>query len=832
MLRHPALCERSVQKDLIMNRTEPINLMLVEDERVVAFDLKHQLQSFGYRVGATVASGEMAVQRVTELAPDLILMDIHLDGAMDGVEAALEIQRRMPVPIIYLTAFAEDDTLNRALASRPFGYLVKPWDARELHATIQMALARREAEIAVEMSEQRLKLALDAASLGVFEWRPEGNLLRSDGHLGRFFGERSATLDESCPAFLARVHRDDRAKVVAALDRERSLGKGTQIEFRTAPDEKALYFVEANVKAYHTPGEGQRVVGVLRDVTERRLLEDKLHKSSVVFRTAAEAIVIVDHERRVTTVNDAFIRIAGYTEEQASGLDIDVLLRTRRATADGVYFFEELATGQEGYWQGEVECQRSSGERFPAWQSISVVYNTHGKVSNFVIAFSDVSEIHAAEQQLSHLAHHDPLTGLPNRLLFEDRFEQALELARREQHYCLLLFLDLDSFKVVNDTLGHIHGDTLLCIVAERLRNTLRATDTIARLGGDEFVILAGSHNPGYAADLAQKILDVLCEPVPLSGDSITISGSIGIATYPSDGVDRHPLMRAADIAMYSAKAEGRNRYQFYSQDMAERSNQRLHLEQGLRRAIDGGQLTLHFQPQVTLSDRQIVGVEALVRWQHPELGMIPPARFIPIAEESGVIDVLGRWVLEHACLEMAGLKDGLGGQLHLAVNVSAREFMRSDFIDALRETLARTGFPAAALELEITESTLQTIDRSLEILGELKKLGIAVSIDDFGTGYSSLSVLRNLPIDRIKIDRSFIHDLQHNPDGAAIVKAMVALAESLRMDIIVEGIETAEQAVILTRMGCAGGQGYLFSRPIPVADLVKLLATPDGDSG
>ncbi|MBN9423269.1 MAG: two-component system response regulator [Candidatus Accumulibacter sp. 66-26] len=807
-----------------MNGNGQIKLMLVEDERVVAFDLKNQLQSFGYHVGAMVASGEQAVLRAAEVAPDVVLMDIHLEGAMDGVQAATEIQVRYQIPVIYLTAFAEDDTLRRALASRPFGYLVKPWDARELHATIQMALARRDVEVAVEKSELRLQLAMDAASLGVFEWLPQDNRLHGDGHLGALFGDLPVPLDESWESFLARVEADDRERVVAALGDTLACGEAVRLEFRTARSNGGPHFLEASVKAYPASNAGRRVVGVLQDVTQRHRAEDSLRQSSVVFHTAAEAIVITGAERRIDAINAAFTRITGYSEDEALGFDVDILLRVRRVPGGGGDFFAQLAASADGYWQGEIFCQRRSGESFPAWQSVSVVRNAAGRAGNFVIAFSDVSEIHVAEAKLNHLAHHDPLTGLPNRLLFDDRFEQAIEQARRQQQHCLLLFLDLDSFKVVNDTLGHTMGDELLRVVAGRLRGTLRSADTIARLGGDEFVILAGGTSPGYAADLARKILNALHVPIVLAGDRVTVSGSIGIAVYPDNGGDRHLLMRAADIAMYSAKAAGRNCYQFYSQDMAERSSERLHMEQGLRRAIAEGGLLLHYQPQVALADGRIVGVEALVRWLHPELGMIPPARFIPVAEESGVIDSLGRWVLECACREVCGLRDAAGQQLRLAVNVSAREFMREDFIEIVCATLAQTGFPATALELEITESTLQVIERSVEILGELKALGIAVSIDDFGTGYSSLSVLRELPIDRIKIDRSFIHDLPENREGIAIVEAMVALAESLRMEIIVEGIERPEQAAALRRLGCGEGQGYLFGRPLAHAALVALL--------
>lgn len=804
-----------------MNATRSIRLMLVEDERVVAFDLKNQLQSFGYQVTATVASGEQAISQIGVVAPDLVLMDIHLDGEMDGVDAAIEIQAQHRIPVIYLTAFAEDDTLRRALESRPFGYLIKPWDARELHATIQMALARREVELAVEGSELRLKLAMEAASLGVFEWVPADNRLLGDGYLDAIFGDRPVPLDESWEAFIARVDAEDRPRVVERLAHALTAGRSVRVEFRTARTNGGPHFMEARVKAFPGVNAGRRVVGVLQDVTERHRNEDRLRQSSVVFQTAAEAIVIANAGRRITAVNPSFTRITGFREDEAVGFDTDLLLRTQRSDQDSKAFFAGLAASEEAYWQGEVFCYRRSGERFPAWQSLSVVRNSSGVVSHFVIAFSDVSEIHQVEDKLHHLAHHDPLTDLPNRLLFDDRFEQAIEKARRKKQSCLLLFIDLDGFKMVNDTLGHSQGDELLRVVAGRLRGVLRASDTVARLGGDEFVVLAGDTGVEYAGELAQKILQALRVPVDLAGDQIAVSGSIGIAVYPEHGRDRNQLMRAADIAMYSAKAEGRDGYQFYSGEMAERTSERLQIEQGLRRAIEEGQFLLHYQPQIDLASGQMIGVEALIRWRHPVHGLIPPARFIPVAEDSGLIDRIGRWVLREACREIRGQCDHTGQQLRLSVNASAHEFMHSDFLASVQSALAETGFPAGALEIEITESTLQVIERSVEIIGRLKALGISVSIDDFGTGYSSLSVLRDLPIDRIKLDRSFIKDLPANMGGIPILKAVVALAGSLRLEIIVEGIELAEQVDILRRLGCALGQGYLFCRPVPIGDLI-----------
>ena len=808
-----------------MNAPLPINLMLVEDERVIAFDLKNQLQSFGYKVGAVLASGEQAVRKVGEIAPDLVLMDIHLEGPLDGIDAALQIQLQHRVPVVFLTAYAEDDTLRRALDCRPFGYLVKPCEARELHATIQMALARREVEVHVERSEQLFKQALDAASLGVIEWQGDSMQLHGDGHLRSLFGDRPVPLDESWNLFLSRVDARDRERVSAALNAAIRSGDPVRIEFRTVGNGGARC-LEAHARAYGDPAGEQRIVGILQDVTQRHRDEERLRQSSVVFHTTAEAIVIADARRRIVAVNAAYTRITGHDEREVLGLDPDAVL----GTGHGDDFYAALlAPASTGYWQGEVLCRRASGDSFPAWESISAVRNNDGAVTHFVAAFSDFSAIHQAEEKLNHLAHHDALTGLPNRLLFDDRFERAIEQARRAQQRCILLFLDLDSFKGVNDTLGHGVGDELLRAVSVRLREALRRSDTLARLGGDEFVVLTGSAQPEDASHLALKLLNALRDPFDLGDEQIRITGSIGIAVFPDHGGDRNVLMRAADIAMYSAKSQGRNRYQFFTTDMSERTQERMQMEQGLRRAIDSDALEVHYQPQLRLSDGYVIGVEALVRWPHPELGMISPARFIPVAEESGIIETLGMWVLRRACHDIVGLPDNDGRQMRLAVNVSVRQFMREDFVTHVLQVLTETGFPAESLELEITESTLQVIEHSAGILDALKRLGISISIDDFGTGYSSLSVLRGLPIDRIKIDRSFVIDLTENEDARAMIEAMLTLGRSLRMTTIAEGIELSEQAELLLRLGCSEGQGYLFARPMSASQLRQSLRrTPE----
>lgn len=806
-----------------MSASAAVRLLLVEAEGISS-KLECQLQGYGYQVDTVVASGEQAVAQVECLRPDLVLMDIHLAGPMDGIDAAITIREQFRIPVIFLTAYAEDETLRRALASRPFGYLIKPCDGRELHATIQMALARREDEVAIEQSEERLRLALDAASLGVLEWRPVAGRLTGDSFLGMLFGNRPMPFDENWEAFIARIDPDDRARVSAALRGKTVDSEAVCVEFQTLADHGPPRYMEAYAKAYGE-GETSRLVGIVRDITRRHRDEEQLRQSSAVFQTTAEAIVITDANRRVIAVNKAFSRITGFSESEAIGQDPDRLLHVTPGLERYVLFLE-LDTA--GFWHGEVRCHRKDGSDFPAWQSVSVVRNAQGTVSHFVTAFSDVTAIFDAQRQLNYLAHHDPLTGLPNRLLFDDRLENAMEQALRNGQRCLLLFLDLDGFKVINDTLGHAVGDELLRIVGDRLKGILRASDTIARLGGDEFVILTGSMNPDYAPQLAQKILGLLSQPIPVAGELLSITGSLGIAVFPDNGTDGQQLMRAADMAMYTAKAEGRNCYHFYADAMSERAHERMSIEQGLRRAIASGSLDVHYQPRVDLTNKRIVGVEALVRWQHPERGMLLPTGFIAVAEDCGVIDALGRGVLQRACREMLApvrAAQARGVEFHVAVNVSARQFLGADFVGVVKTTLDETGFPATALELEITESMLQRADHSLKIINGLSALGVAVSIDDFGTGYSSLSLLNALPINRVKIDRSFIVDLPDSSNQRAMVEAIVTLSRAMHMLITAEGIERPEQASALQELGCQEGQGFLFGKAMPFAELSDRLA-------
>jgi len=433
----------------------------------------------------------------------------------------------------------------------------------------------------------------------------------------------------------------------------------------------------------------------------------------------------------------------------------------------------------------------------------------------------EIHERQEAEEQLEHLAHHDSLTGLPNRLLLQERIDRAIERAKRTQGRFAILFIDLDNFKGLNDTFGHPVGDMLLCTVAGDLSRIIRGGDTLARLGGDEFILVAEIADEGHAQVLAEKILDTLHRPHAIADVEFYLTATIGIGLYPADGEEGHTLIRNADTAMYQAKAGGRDRCQRYTSDMTAQVEERLRLDGQLRRAMSNGELYLVYQPQVDSRTSEIIGCEALLRWRHPTLGEIPPARFIPMAEESGFIIPLGEWVLRQACREMRRWLDcGLDMPI-MAVNVSARQLENDDLVERVLRILDETGLPASRLELEITETAIMSNNKAIELLDELARIGVHLAIDDFGTGYSSLSHLKRLPIDKLKIDRSFVTNLHTDSSDAAIVRSVIAMAKNMRLTTLAEGVEMPEQAEILLSEGCDQIQGFLYAKPLPAEELM-----------
>lgn len=547
---------------------------------------------------------------------------------------------------------------------------------------------------------------------------------------------------------------------------------------------------------------------------------ERLRQAAAVFDCTREGVLVTDAKGLIVHVNRAFIEITGYQRDDVLGRQPSLFKSGRHSASFYQAMFEALE--RSGEWSGEIWNRRKSGEIYPQWQTIRVIRDDQGQASHYVAVFSDISAIKDSEYELAHLAHHDPLTDLPNRLLFTDRAEQALASAQIHKRGCALLLLDLDHFKIINDSLGHTVGDQLLKAAGERLNGLFGPGVTLARLGGDEFAVLAEScPQLVQAAALAQRILDAMKEPFVFDGHQLFISVSIGISLFPSDAQSAGQLLRNADSALFKAKNAGREGYALYTEELTAHAQHRVEIASELRRALDQQELRVYYQPVHDLQDSRLIGVEALVRWQHPERGLVPPGEFIPIAERTGLIADIDGWVMDQACRQMGEwLADG-APLTFLAVNVSSRLFARRELYEQVARVLRDTGLDPAFLELEVTESAvMDDPEVALEQMHRLRELGLRLAIDDFGTGYSSLLRLKRLPVQKLKIDQGFVAGLPWDENDAAIVRVVIALAQSMGMQVQAEGIEQVEQARFLLEQHCDMGQGYWFGRPMPAHEI------------
>lgn len=566
----------------------------------------------------------------------------------------------------------------------------------------------------------------------------------------------------------------------------------------------------------------------LKAGAEEELLESE-EKFRKISASAQDAIVMMDSAGDISYWNPASERIFGYSYEEAVGKDLHALIvpsAQQNAFKEGFERFKKTGEGPVLGKTLELSALRRNGTEFPVEVSISAV-PIKGRWHSIGI-IRDFTERKRSEETIRHMAYHDHLTGLPNRLLLNDRLEQALALGRRHRSLVALLFLDIDRFKVINDTLGHAAGDELIKAVAERLKKHLRGTDTVARLGGDEFTVLLQDINGIEGiTKVVENIFAIFKEPFNIKEHELFLTASIGIGVYPDDGTDAETLLKNADIAMYLAKDEGRNAYRFYTTAMNARTIERLEMENRLQKAIERDELLLHYQPQIDIVTGEVSGVEALVRWHEPERGIIhQPADFIPLAEETGLIVPIGEWVLRKACEENRKWQDNGLKPVRIAVNLSLRQFRQKDFVKTVTRIIKDAALAPEYLELELTESILmKDVESTIEVLHELKAMGIRLTIDDFGTGYSSLAYLKQMPIDMLKIDKSFVRDIATNPDDAAITITIIRMAHSLKLKVVAEGVETMKQLEFLRTLQCDSLQGFLVSKPVPSGEIEEFLA-------
>lgn len=820
-------------------------ILLVDDTQANLKLLINILSDEGYKVRPAI-SGKQALETVGVKKPDLILLDIKMPD-MDGWEVCRQLKadtQSKDIPVIFISALNELHDRLKGFELGGVDYISKPFQREEVLVRVRTHMELRmmqrnleelvskrtdkleQAYQALQKSENSLREAQRIGHLGNWNWDVvTGKLFWSD-EIYRIFGMVAQETPITYDAFIESVHWQDRAAIKSAVQ-EALLNPQIpyNIEYRIlTPDQQERIVQERGEIRLDAVGKPVRMIGTVLDISERKWAEEKLVQAAVVYESTAEGIILADADKRIQAVNPAFSRITGYSEMESLGKSVNFRNSGRHDKKYYQTMRQSLAT--TGSWCGEIWNCRKNGEIYPEWMTISLVFDKEENLSNYICVFSDISSLKRAEEQLMFLAHHDPLTNLPNRLLLMDRLAHGIERAIRSGRKLALLFMDLDGFKDINDTFGHPVGDELLKQVSKRLQKCLRQGDTLARLGGDEFVFLVESYVLiDEVEGVARKLLSILTKSFNINDHELFIGMSIGISLYPDDSDKSATLLRNADSAMYRAKESGRNNFQFYSSEFTEAVAGRLAMESDLRYALPRDEFQLYYQAQIELESRRIIGAEALIRWNNPKRGMVPPDKFIPLAEKSVLILQIGEWVMYEACRQMMRWQQDGHKLSRISVNVSGLQIQRGRLPELIEKVLTETGLDAEQLDIEITESVLMSNpQRVIDTLEALRKLGISLAVDDFGTGYSSLSYLKRFPINTLKIDRAFVSDLPDDVNDAAITKAVIALADSMQLDTLAEGVETQEQHDFLLREGCAYAQGYLYSKPVPAEEFIKLL--------
>jgi len=608
------------------------------------------------------------------------------------------------------------------------------------------------------------------------------------------------------------------------LDQKLEAGKKWEGEFINRRKDGTLFYEKASIVPILLEGKVVNYLAIKLDVTKYIQQNEKLKLSSIVFNNIQEGVLICDKDKNILAVNKAFEKISGYRQSEL----IDKKPNIFKSGNHDIFFYKQMwqEINKRGFWKGKIYDKRKDGKVIPIWLNITQVRDKKGEVSKYIAVHTNLEEIIKNQEKADFLAYHDSLTSLPNRVKLEEDLNYTLNFVKRNDLNLFLLFIDLDRFKIINDTLGHDIGDELLKIVSKRIKNILRETDIVARMGGDEFiVVLDSARNKKSAGYVCESILSIIKEPIVIGKHSLNISASIGIAMYPNDGEDITSLVKNADTAMYHAKKLGKNTYHYYDEELSIIVHRQLQIEQALKEAIEKEQMYLNYQPQYLLDTKEIVAFEALIRWNHPEFGFISPDKFIPIAEDTGNIIEIGRFVFEQACKDFAKFKQINKSLKYIAINISSIQFKHKRFIDEITSIANKYNLKPTEIELEVTERYLMDFSKdNLEIINKIRELGFRFSIDDFGTGYSSMSYLTKLPIDVIKVDKSFIDGIPKDNNNVQISKAIIALSKSLGFSVTAEGIEDIEQEEYLKSQNCNLGQGYFFSRPVDVESAINLL--------
>lgn len=786
-----------------------------------------------YRV-ARAHDGKAGLEMALDLLPSLILSDVMMPG-MSG-DRLVENIRRYPqlddTPIVMLTAKADDDLRSKLLRHGVQDYIYKPFSTEELQARLASLLSERQrVGRRLRSLEERFRTTFEQAAVGIAHVAPDGQWLRVNQKLCDIVGySRDELLQLS---FQHITHPEDLEEDERRVRRVLSGAQDSyDIEKRYLRKDGTQIWIHLTVALVrNNESEPEYFISVVEDIATRKAAEEallereaRLRQAASVFENAKEGVMITGADGTLLAINRAFVDITGYSEAEALGQNPRIL----RSGRHGPEFFQSMWTSltKSGQWQGELWNRRKNGELYPCWMTVSRVVDEQLQTSNYVGLLTDISRVRRSEEQLAHLAHYDPLTELPNRLLLQSRLEHALDHARRSNLQVAVLFINLDHFQTVNDSLGHRAGDALLVEAAQRLHARVGSEDTLGRLGGDEFLLILESiKSPETAAETAQFVLAALEVPFRLQEETeLYIGASIGISIFPDNGQTAIELLRDADTALHQAKAQGRNRFCFYTTSMNADAIARLELDAALRKAISRKEFALFYQPKVDLGSGRITGAEALIRW--PRGNRVEgPGSFIPQAEATGLIVAIGSWVIDEACRQLCVWQARFGTWGRVAVNVSARQFHAGNLLTVVKEALARHGVPAGCFELELTESMLMDDPlHTIDVLHALKSLGVNLSLDDFGTGYSSFGYLSRFPIDALKIDQSFVRDITSAPESGVIAVSIIELAHRMKLKVVAEGIETIAQKDYLKAYQCDEMQGYLFSRPVPAHEFENLL--------